>query len=249
MTRTLLSILIPTYKFPLGLERIIHALGDDYSDECEFLVYDDTPGNNIQEIVSLIALKTKWNLRYQHNQPALGPAENWNALLDAAQGEYCLLLHHDEFPLMDDFISNVIQALCNDRAIDVLILDCILISPSNGCNRRHLPMWLRALVVNQFPQYLFRRNVIGPTSTLVVRRTLFPRFDTRLRWYIDVDLYVRLFKVAKKIRLCPEVKIGSIMGRAESITAGLQSSMPQIVREERTYLRDVHQATCLWLSL
>ena len=91
MTRTLLSILIPTYKFPLGLERIIHALGDDYSDECEFLVYDDTPGNNIQEIVSLIALKTKWNLRYQHNQPALGPAENWNALLDAAQGEYCLL--------------------------------------------------------------------------------------------------------------------------------------------------------------
>ena len=243
-----LSILVPAYNYAEGVHRILTRLHPLPIGDCEIIIFDDSIDNGVDEVVRNRCEATGSQVTYQHNYLPFGAAANWNALLDAAQGEYCLLLHHDEFPLMDDFISNVIQALCNDRALDVLILDCILISPSNGCNRRHLPMWLRALVVNQFPQYLFRRNVIGPTSTLVVRRTLFPRFDTRLRWYIDVDLYVRLFKVAKKIRLCPEVKIGSIMGRAESITAGLQSSMPQIVREERTYLRDVHQATCLWLE-
>lgn len=248
MTRPLLSILIPTYVYPLGLERILQALGDDYSDELELLVFDDSPYNEIQELVSLLASKSKWTLRYQHNKPALGPAANWNALLDAAQGEYCLLLHHDEFPLGSDFVTNVLKALRQDTGIDVLILDSVLISPSTGSNRRHLPNWLRNLVINSFPEYLFRRNVIGPTATLVFRRSLSPRFDARLRWFIDVDFYVRLLMVAKNFRLCPEIQIGSVMDRANSITAGLRSSIPQIAREERIYLKEVHQTTSLWLE-
>jgi len=243
-----LSVLVPAYNYAEGVHRILTRLHPLPNCDCEIIIFDDSIDNGVDEVVRNWCEATGSQVTYQHNHLPFGAAANWNALLDAAQGEYCLLLHHDEFPLVDDFISKVMEVLRHDRVIDVLILDCILISPSNGCNRRHMPIWLRTLVVNRFPQYLFQRNVIGPTSTLVVRRTLFPRFDTRLKWFIDIDLYVRLFKVAKKIRLCPEIKIGSVLDRAESITAGLQPSMPQIVREERAYLRDVHQTTSLWLE-
>ncbi len=243
-----LSILVPAYNYADGVHRILTRLHQLPIGDCEIIIFDDSVDNAVDEVVRNWCEATGSQVTYQHNHPPFGAAANWNALLDAAQGEYCLLLHHDEFPLVDDFIGNVIEALRYDRFIDVLILDCILVLPSNGYNRRHLPTWLRALVVNRFPQYLFRRNVIGPTSTMVVRRTLFPRFDTRLRWFIDVDLYVRLFKVVKNLRLCPEIKIGSVVGRSGSITAGLRSSITQIAREERTYLRDVHQTTTLWLE-
>jgi glycosyltransferase involved in cell wall biosynthesis len=185
---------------------------------------------------------------YRRNRPALGAAANWNALLDKARGKYCLLLHHDEFPLGDRFVIDLIQELRKDPDVDVIMLDCVLIEPQNGRCRRHLPTWLRAFVVSRFPQYLFRRNVIGPSSSLVIRRTLYPRFDVRLRWLIDVDVYVRLLKIAKRLRMCPQIQVGSILGRADSITTGIRSSVPQIEREERAYLEGVHHTTSLWLG-
>ncbi len=185
---------------------------------------------------------------YQHNRPSLGAGANWNLLLDTARGKYCLLLHHDEVPLSDQFVDNLILILRQNPDVDVLILDCILIESDSGRCRRHLPTWLRSLVVNRFPQYLLRRNVIGATSVLVVRRAMYPRFDTRLRWFIDADLYVRLLKVVKRLRICPELMIGSVMGRSDSITAGLGSSISQIAREERAYLRGLHQSAALWLG-
>lgn len=248
MTRPLLSILIPTYGYPPGLERIFQALGDDYSDEWELLVFDDSPDNEIQELVSLVASKSKWALRYEHNQPALGPAANWNALLDAAQGEYCLLLHHDEFPLGDNFVNNILHALHQDPSIDVLVLDCVLVSSRNGCNRRHMSTWLQRLVITHFPQYLFRRNVIGPTAALVVRRLMYPRFNARLQWLIDVDLYVRLLKMPVHVWFCPAIKIGSMLGGADSITAGLGPSIPQLAAEERIYLMELRQSSSIWLG-
>lgn len=185
---------------------------------------------------------------YQHNRPALGIAANWNALLDQAHGRYCLLMHHDEFPLGDRFVTDLIQELREDPAADVLLLDCVLVDPRNGQCRRHLPTWLRAFVVRRFPQYLFRRNVIGPTASLVVRRTMYPRFDEQLQWLIDVDAYVRLLQKAKRLRLSPHVQIGSILGRTDSLTASLGAAVSHIAREERAYLAGIHHAANLWLG-
>lgn len=243
-----LSIIVPAYDYADGMQRILTHLHPLPKNDCEIIIFDDSVNNDVEELVRNWCVSTGASVTYQHNHPSLGAAVNWNALLDTARGEYCLLMHHDEFPLSDNFVTNVIDELDRSQIIDVLILDCILISSKNGCNRRHLPNWLRHLVINRFPQYLFRRNVIGPTSTMVIRRSLFPRFDVRLRWLIDVDLYVRLRKVSKNISLCPDIKIASVVGRAESITAGLRSSIPQIVLEERAYIKELHQTTSLWLE-
>lgn len=246
--KPLLSILLPAYRYREGVHRILSLLHPLPVADCELIVLDDSPDDEIEQEVMRWCSATGIQVAYQRNRPALGAAANWNALLDKARGKYCLLLHHDEFPLGDRFVMNLIQELRKDPDVDVIMLDCVLINPQNGQCRRHLPTWLRAFVVNRFPQYLFRRNVIGPTSSLVIRRILYPRFDVRLRWLIDVDIYVRLLKVAKCLRLRPQIQVGSILGRADSITTGLGSAIPQIAREEQAYLKEVHHTTSLWLG-
>jgi len=244
----LLSILLPAYRYREGVRRILSLLQPLPFADCELIVLDDSPDDEVEKEVMRWCSATGMQVAYQRNRPALGAAANWNALLDKARGKYCLLLHHDEFPLGGRFVMNLIQELRKDPDVEVIMLDCVLIDPQNGRCRRHLPTWLRAFVINRFPQYLFRRNVIGPTSALVVRRSLYPRFDERLRWLIDVDAYVRLLKVAKSLRLCPQIQVGSILGQANSITACLGTSIPQIAREERAYLEGVHHTNSLWLG-
>lgn len=246
--RPLLSILLPAYRYRDGVHRILSLLQPLPLADCELIVLDDSPEDEIEQEVAHWHLVAGMQVTYQRNRPALGAPANWNLLLDKANGKYCLLLHHDDFPLSDHFAMELIKELRKKPDVDIIMLDCLLINPQNGRCRRHLPTWLRAFVVNRFPKYLFRRNVIGPTSSLVVRRALYPRFDVRLRWLIDIDVYVRLFKITKVLKLCPKIRVGSILGRADSITTDLGSSIPKIAQEERTYLQGTHHTTSLWLG-
>lgn len=244
----LLSLLIPAYSYPEGILRILSLLAPTHRDLCEVIIFDDSPDTAVEDGVAARRHATGYPIHYQHNQPALGAIANWNALLDAARGQYCLLMHHDEFPLDSQGIRNLLDMLRQNPATDVVMLDCVLVSPQDGYNRRHLPTWLRKLVVSRFPQYLYRRNVVGPTASLMIRRTLYPRFDVRLKWLVDVDVYVELFKQAPKILVCPEIGIGSILHRSDSITARLGSSIPRILDEERTYLRASRDSNGNWLG-
>ena len=245
--RPLLSILIPAYCYPEGVYRILSQLQPLPVGDIELIVFDDSPDHKVESVVKGF-IESGMPVIYQHNLPSLGYADNWNALLDAARGEFCLLLHHDEFLLSEHFVKDLITALHQDSDEDVIMLDCVLIAPDSGRNRRHLPNWLRAFVVNRFPKYLFRRNVIGPTSVLVIRRSFYPRFDVRLRWLIDVDVYVRLLKLTKSLRLVPQIQIGSVLGRSDSITARLGSSISQIKHEEQAYLRGIYHNAGPWLG-
>lgn len=248
MSKILLSVLVPAYQFPDGVARILNGFSECNDAECEIIIFDDSKNDSVKEAYLAIGCAHRRNVRYMHSQPSLGAVHNWNALLDTARGEYCLLMHHDEFPMGDHFVRDLVATLRKHPDTDVVMLDCVLVAPNTGRNRRHLPIWLRALVVNHFPQYIFRRNVIGPTAALVVRRSMYPRFDARLQWLVDVDVYVRLLRVAKHFRLCTNIRIGSVLGRSDSITARLGSSIPKINQEERAYLQGKRSVSSFWLG-
>lgn len=245
--KPLLSILIPTYCYLDGLIRILSSLTRLPVEECQVIVFDDSPDNEIEAFVALWQSNEECRLTYWHNKPPNGAPANWNSLLASAEGEYCLLLHHDEFPLGSNFVDELLHTLRQNPDTDVLILDCVLVAPESGRSRRHVPTWLRAFVVNHTPDYLLRRNVIGPTSTAVIRRSLYPRFDVELRWLVDAEMYVRLLKRTKRVRFS-SLCVGSILGRSDSITARIRPSISKIVAEERAYLRKIHPSADVWLS-
>lgn len=239
---------MPAYRYSEGVRRILRRLHPIPVSDCELLLFDNSPDDQVELVVAAWQKDAEIPVTYHHNDPDQGAAGNWNALLDAAQGEFCWLLHHDEFPLSDRFLLNLIATLRAHPSLDVLMLDCILVSSRTGRNRRHLPTWVRAFVAKRLPGYLLRRNVVGPTAALVARRELYPRFDPQLRWLVDVDAYVRLLRPAKRIGVYPELQIGSVAWRPDSITARLGRSIAQIDRQEREYLRCTRGVRRIWVN-
>ena len=244
--KTLLSILIPAYNYPIGVERILSKLSSEYSEDIEIIVFDDSSDNEVHNVCT--AYKDAfYSFIYKHNDPAMGAIDNWNSLLDEAKGEYCLLLHHDEFPLGDNFINKVIDTLSINAAIDVLIMDLVLVDINTGFIRQHAPSWLRNLSAKYFPGYLFRRNIIGPVSTMVVRSSVFPRFDEKLQWLVDVELYVRLFKKKINIKTVHDIQIGSAQDKNHSITSSLGNEVFMIKQRELECLRDLY-GDAFWIK-
>jgi hypothetical protein len=231
-----LSVLVPAYRYPAGVLRILDGLFDgcEGTDAVEVLVHDDSPDDAVAEAIS--AHPAARSVQYRHSRPARGAVPNWNALLDAARGHHVWLLHHDEFPVGPRFLPRLLDRLSAADAPDVLVLDCLLADLRRLRARRHLPGWLRVAVARHAPDYLLRRNVIGPTSAFVARRELYPRFDPALRWVVDVEAFRRLLLPRPSVALADGLAIASVLDRPGSITASLGGELARIDRAEREAL-------------
>jgi glycosyltransferase involved in cell wall biosynthesis len=243
-----LSILIPAYGYAEGVERILSGLWVDPPNELEILISDDSRDEQVSKLVADFSPRYRGKLRYIRNRPSLGAIANWNFLLEQASGEYVLLLHHDEYPLGENFARRALGLLSAAPEIDVFVMECILKSPAVTDIRPHLPGMIRKLVLKYLPTYLFKRNVVGPASCLIARRALYPRFDEHLRWLVDVDAYFRLRQATGMWRVCGELKIGSTLGRKDSITASIKNDLMDLDAQERVYLSQKHPVVRVWLT-
>ena len=232
MDRPLLSIALPTYRYLEGIKRILCTLplGDQ---RIEVVVGDDTPDDSIGAWIQGAGRLFASRLKYHHNTPALGAVPNWNDLIRRSTGKYVWLLHHDECPIDETAVIRLLALLGQKAEMDVVLLDCVLALGESGVNRRHMPNWMRALVITKSPNYLLRRNLVGPASTIVIRREIYEMYDESLRWLVDVELYKRMFAKARRVYLAHDVTVLSFPGRLESITASLQPDLHQIFKQER----------------
>lgn len=245
----LLSILIPTYNYAEGLERILSVLPVS-NEELEILVFDDSPSPNLKSVTDKFSSSIK-SLVYQHNPSiygeSLGAGKNWNLLLDMAKGKYLLLMHHDEFPGNLDFIPTLFSILKVQNPPDVVMLDLVLVDESLSPLPRHAPGILRWIVTQYAPSYLFCRNVIGPTASLVIRRSLAPRFDSDLRWLIDVDFYVKLCRSGLRWTNARIIQIKSVQRKTGAITTELADRISTINAAERHFLVKRYPRDSAWL--
>lgn len=248
--KTVLSVLIPTYKYPVGLERILETLSP-LPEDVEVLVFDDTPEPILQPIIQRFASRMP-RLTYSHNPTqkgaALGAGANWNALLDAASGDYVMLLHHDEVPLDLIFLDELRRLLTDAALVDAYMLDLLLVDEDLSPISSHVPSWMRFLVPRYLPNYLFRRNVIGPTGTLVIRNECAPRFDPDLRWLIDVEFYIQLFRRVNHWKFEHNIRVGSVQRTKGTITAELSDCLERIVNAERKILAERYPEANFWLG-
>jgi len=99
----LVSICMPTYKRTNFVrEALDSALAQTYMN-IEILVSDDSPSNNIGDIVRSYASP---RVRYQLNAPALGFVPKLNSFLNAARGEWMVILCDDDI-LDPDYVSSM----------------------------------------------------------------------------------------------------------------------------------------------
>ncbi len=112
----ILSILIPAFNYPEGVSRILGGLDGHSATGVEILVGDDSSASGVESVAALARGRFE-GLSYHRNEPSLGACGNWNDLLARAKGDYCLLLHHDEFPVAASFITDLTAELTAPGAL------------------------------------------------------------------------------------------------------------------------------------
>jgi len=236
LTQPLLSVLIPAYNQPAGVERILarlHALG--LPGEIELLVSDDstedTAAARIAAAVQALPAAHFAARQYQRNRPSLGAVPNWNALLAQARGRYVWLLHHDEEPDEARLLAPLLAELRRDTA-EVWILRCRVQHRVGEAPRLHFPPRWAAAVLRRWPGVLLHRNLIGPPSALIVRDHAVVRFDESLVWLVDVEAFVRLLVGGVRVAAWSQGGVMSRVDAANSITATLRPGLRATAERE-----------------
>lgn len=240
MGKPLVSILVPTYNYAEGLRRIVGSLGQlAASGDIEVRVYDDSSDDRIAAEIEQIT-RSCFRSVYRRSSPPSGAVRNWNSLLDHAVGDYCLLMHHDEYFETQDALAEALTAIRRRPQIDAVVFSCRIITATHPRGRRHLPVWLSRWIVETMPGYILRRNPFGAPSVLLLRRSHYPRYDERLQWLVDCELYVRVI-VEHRPQFLFKAGAGVVSDSTavQSITAKLGRSTDRIRGEElRLLLRN-----------
>ena len=229
-----LSILIPSYNYPEGVLRIVLPLLAEDRPDIEILVHDDSTDDRVEACMK--PLESHPGLTYVRNSPALGAVPNWNSLLRSARGRYAMLIHHDDFPLSETFASDLLLELEKNAWPDAVILSCLAYDVARKAIKPCICNPIRSLIARHRPSYLFRRNVIGPPSVLVVRRELFEEYDPKLKWLVDVEGYFRFLGKKNRRLSFSRLMMVSSTGLPGAISTTIRGSARAIADAELAYI-------------
>lgn len=224
-----LSILIPAYEYPTGVLRILNLIYLSNENNIECIVGDDSNSKLVESMVKSHKLYFQGRVSYLSNKNTFGAVKNWNNLLSCANGEYVLLMHHDECPENLDFFFMLRDLIEKSKKPDIVFLRCSLPLLLGKRLRYHMPFFLKNLFLKLVPDYLILHNVIGSPSNVVVRNNICLEFDEDLKWIVDVEWMVRLIRQSKgNWVIGRNLPIMSLYNVNTSITASLGSQIPEI---------------------
>src|SRR5918911_1825747 len=110
----LVSIAIPTFnRLDYLKEAVASALAQTY-ERVEVLIGDDGREEAIRAWGEEIARRDA-RVRYRRNPYNLGLAGNWNALADAARGEFLVIIGDDD-RLLPEFVETLIDVIQSTAA-------------------------------------------------------------------------------------------------------------------------------------
>ena len=108
----LVSIIIPTFDRPRYLREAIASALAQTHDEIEVLVFDN---GDLEEtrVVGEEAMQSDSRVSYRRNERNLGMSANFNALADAAQGEFLVAIGDDD-RLLPNFLTSLLAGMQPD---------------------------------------------------------------------------------------------------------------------------------------
>jgi glycosyltransferase involved in cell wall biosynthesis len=223
------SVCIPAYKQIPLLRRVLESILAQTFQNYELIITDDSPDKNVELLLK--EFDFKGNLKYYHNETPLGSPANWNYAISLAKGEYIKILHTDDFFTSAHSLASYVKLLDNNPAADFAFSASEVWSLKTDvkkiffCSPRHLKR------LQKEPAFLFFRNVIGGPSATIQRNNLKVEYDTRLKWLVDVDFYIRILNQNKNIVYCNEPLICTVDGAEGQITQRVISDKTIQIRE------------------
>jgi glycosyltransferase involved in cell wall biosynthesis len=225
-----ISCIVPAYQSVPLLARALMSILTQEDVSPQTVVVDDSTSPDIKAFVEGLN-KIYPQLEYYQGARTGNPVDNWNAGLDRARGQYCVLVHHDDFLLDKRYLRRAIDAL-RERGAQVFAGGHVLAGASGG-SRFAVASGL-ARLLGHAPWTLYVMNWIGPTAAVVFEATRAPRFDRRLCWLVDVDFYFRLLRQGGRLIRREEPCVVSLW-HAEQISRKVDGRLLQL--RELAWLR------------
>ncbi len=224
--KPLVTIAIPTLdRLHYLKESVASSLAQTYPN-VEVLIGDDGGTREIGGLCEAIA-DGEPRVRYQRNARRLGLAGNWNALADAARGEFISIIGDDD-RLLPDFVSTLLEAA--GQTFQVAFSNHYIINArgerlaaeTKRCTRQYGRHLIPAGAVKNAGEVVWGNSV--PMSAALLRtgdvRRL--RFREELNTP-EIELFVRLVEEGARFFFVPEY-LSEYRSHAGSATsAGLRS--------------------------
>jgi glycosyltransferase involved in cell wall biosynthesis len=90
------SLLVPSYNRPEFIRETVRSLSDNAAADVEIIISDDASPKRDKIEIALADFIDSGKLTYIQQENNIGPAANTNALVDAARGEYVILVGDDD---------------------------------------------------------------------------------------------------------------------------------------------------------
>ena len=199
--KKLISILIPTYNRLDYLRRSLHSIEQQDFRDFEVVITDDSTTDDIEKFIDSTSFS--FTLLYRRNHQLIGTPRNWTAGLDLATGDWIKILHDDDWLFDRDSLQLFVNAIRSN--VDLIFGGFKIVFEGGGNDRSHLISDRQFRRIVRFPNLLFAKNVLGPPSAFMFRRTIEEGFDSRLKWIVDWEGYIRM------IQRYPAVYVSSIL--------------------------------------
>jgi len=195
----LISICIPAYKHTGYLKRLLDSIHHQSFREFEVIVTDDSPDESVRELTE--AYKMKFKLVYKRNIPALGTPENWNEAIRYASGQWIKLMHDDDWFSDSASLARFTEAVRQHPWCNFFFSAYTNVyQDSNKRESVYLSEFRKRKLLSN-PVTLISKNVIGPPSVILFRNEKKMWFDSRFKWVVDIDYYIRFLQNEKPVYL------------------------------------------------
>jgi hypothetical protein len=233
-----LNVLLPTYNYPLGLNLILNKILHEKKYINQVFIFDNTKNKSIYNLFQ--KFKLVLNINYHHNMPTTSPQINWQNLIKTSNCDYFIIMHHDDIPVEKNFFRKTHQLLNFYNKPDVLSVNTFINDSSILNNRIHTHASVRKIILKYFFPYIVLRNVIGPLSSLIIKKKKLINytFDKRLNWLIDVKFYYHYLKKSS-IVVTDLLSIKSLLLNKESLTLKIKNKFIHKYKEKKFITKDL----------
>lgn len=216
------SILIPAYNQPLLLKRTLDSIACQTFKDFEVIVTDDSDNYMVQDLIG--RYPTIENIWYFRNHPRLGSPANWNECIRRASGEYLKFLHHDDWFANEDSLKQFVAALDYHSTANFAFSRSITCTTDGMPIRKHSATEQQLQQLLENPTAIFPNNFVGAPSSTIYRRSVDLLFDTKLKWLVDIDFYIRILKQNPYFIFIPANSVCCSIG-SHSVTSECQNGI------------------------
>ncbi|NCW88805.1 MAG: glycosyltransferase family 2 protein [Chitinophagia bacterium] len=186
----LLSICIPAYERPDFLKRLLDSIAQQVFKDFEVIITDDSVSRDNEEL--LFNTPYKFSIHYQRNARPLGTPLNWMEGIKHASGHWIKIMHDDDYFTDKYALENFAAQL--DEGADILFSGYYSYDERTQTKKNKTISLSAFQSIKRDPYRLFSDNLIGPPSVVLFRKSMQELYDSKLKWLVDLEAYVRMMR-------------------------------------------------------